>query len=373
MKFSLIYEGATADISRAGEQHLYHSMLAESQLADEMGFDVVWSVEHTALTWYSHISAPESLLAYIAASTKRIHVGHGVICLPFAQNHPVKVAQRVATLDVLSKGRVHFGVGKGNTVQELGTYQIPMDVVTQQVDESMYMIPKIWRDTPFEHKSDLITIPPRPIWPKPYQDPHPPMYLACARAESLITAGSRGMGALVLGFSGPDEFARKNAMYRKALKERKPEDQVGFRPIEHLAVLCPAVVLEDGDQARRIGVRGQRFFAESLAHWYAGGPPPNIPDLSVEEQMKAMEQHKKHVLGFLDGVQITPTEQHTGYYDFDAAYGTPKEAIAYCERLREAGADEILFLPQMGTVPHEIIMQTIGNIGKYVIPHFRRS
>ena len=370
MKFSIIYEGATADITRAGEQALYNGIVAQAQLADELGFDVVWSVEHTSLTWYSHISAPESLLAFIAGRTKRIHVGHGVVCLPFAMNHPIKVAERIATLDILSKGRLHFGVGKGNTVQEAGAFQIPQDQLTAQVDEAMYLIPKMWMQDEVEHHG-LIDIPSRPIHPKPYQDPHPPMYMACTRAESLVTAGSRGLGALVLGFSGPDEFAHKNAIYRKAFRERNPADQVGYRPNEHLAVLCPAVVLDDREQARRIGVRGQRFFAESLAYWYAGGPPPNIPDLSVEEQTDEMERHKKRVLAFLDEVKITPTEQHTGYYDFDAAYGNVADAIAYAERLKLAGADEILFLPQMGTVPHEIIMQTIGNIGRHVIPYFR--
>jgi alkanesulfonate monooxygenase SsuD/methylene tetrahydromethanopterin reductase-like flavin-dependent oxidoreductase (luciferase family) len=370
MKFSIIYEGATSDITRAGEALLYHSIAEQALLADELGFDVIWSVEHTALTWYSHISAPESLLAFIAGSTKRIHVGHGVICLPFAMNHPIKVAERVATLDILSKGRVHFGVGKGNTVQEAGAFQIPLDQITAQVDEAMYMIPKMWMQEEFAHDG-LIHIPPRPIHPKPYQDPHPPMYMACSKPESVMIAGARGMGALVLGFSGPEEFARKNAMYRKAFRERNPADQVGFRPNEHLAVLCPTVVLDDREEARRIGVRGQRFFAESLAYWYAGGPPPDIPDLSIAAQTEEMEAHKKRVLAFLDSVEITPTEQHTGYYDFDAAYGTVSDAIAYVERLKLAGADEVLFLPQMGTVPHEIIMKTIDNIGRHVIPHFR--
>ena len=370
MKFSLIYEGATADITRAGEARLYHDIVEQARLADDLGFDVIWSVEHTSLTWYSHISAPESLLAFIAGATRRIHVGHGVICLPFAMNHPIKVAERIATLDILSQGRLHFGVGKGNTQQEAGAFQIPLDQLTQQVDEAMYMIPKMWLDAQFEYQSDLIAIPSRPIHPKPFQDPHPLMYMACTRAETLLTAGSRGLGALVLGFSGPDEFARKNAIYRKAFAERNPADQVGFRPNEHLAVLCPAVVLDDRDQARRIGIRGQRFFAESLAYWYAGGPPPEIPDLSVEEQEDKLARHKERVLAFLGGVNITPTEQHTGYYDLDAAYGTVEDAIAYAERLKAAGADEILFMPQMGTVPHEVIMQTIGNIGRAVIPHF---
>ncbi|HTJ65479.1 MAG TPA: LLM class flavin-dependent oxidoreductase [Alphaproteobacteria bacterium] len=370
MKFSLIYEGATADITRAGERALYDNIVEQSVLADELGFDVVWSVEHHSLTWYSHISSPESLLAFIAARTKRIHVGHGVICLPFKMNHPIKVAERVATLDLLAKGRLEFGVGKGNTLQESGAFDIDYDQITSQVDEAMYLIPKMWMQETIEHHG-LIDIPPRPIHPKPYQDPHPKMYMACSKPDSVKIAGSRGLGALVLGFSGPDEFAKKNALYREAYRNRDPKDQVGYRPNEHLAVLCPAIVLEDGEKARRIGVRGQRFFAESLAYWYAGGPPPNIPDLDVEAQEEEMERHKERVLAFLDTAKIAPTEQHTGYYNFDAAYGTPADAIAYVERLKAAGADEILFHPQMGTVPHEIIMETIANIGRHVIPHFR--
>src|SRR5882757_6754522 len=151
MKFSLIYEGATADITHAGEQALYNNIVEQSILADELGFDVVWSVEHHSLTWYSHISAPESLLAFIAGRTKRIHVGHGVICLPFKMNHPIKVAERVATLDLLSRGRLHFGVGKGGTVQETGAFDTKLEDVTPQVDESMYLIPKMWMQDEIEH------------------------------------------------------------------------------------------------------------------------------------------------------------------------------------------------------------------------------
>ena len=94
---------------------------------------------------------------------------------------------------------------------ETGAFDTRLEDVTPQVDESMYMIPKMWMQDEFEHHG-LIDIPSRPIHPKPYQDPHPLMYMACTREESLYTAGGRGLGALVLGFSGPDEIAKKNAL-----------------------------------------------------------------------------------------------------------------------------------------------------------------
>jgi alkanesulfonate monooxygenase SsuD/methylene tetrahydromethanopterin reductase-like flavin-dependent oxidoreductase (luciferase family) len=371
MKFSIIYEAQMVDTSRANEARVFQEIVDQSVLAEEMGFDVIWSVEHHSLTQYAHLSAPESFLAFIAGRTTRIGVGHGVVCLPFKMNHPIKVAERVATLDLLSRGRVHFGVGKGATRQETGAFDIPMDAVTSQVDESMYMIPRMWMQENFEHHSDLIDIPLRPIHPKPFQSPHPPMYMACTREDSLKVAGGRGLGALVLGFSGPEEIARKNAVYRNAFANRVPEDQVGFRPTEHLAALCPAIVLDDAEEARRIGFRGQLFFAKSIHYWYGNAPRPSVAEIDDELMSAEIEQEKARFVARLGEDNIPVRPNATELYNVNHAYGTVDTAIAYVERLQAAGADEILFLLQMGTVPHAASMATIRNIGTYLIPHFK--
>jgi hypothetical protein len=161
-------------------------------------------------------------------------------------------------------------------------------------------------------------------------------------------------------------------MYREAWAKRTPEKQVGYRPINHLAALCPAIVLSDRDEARRIGVRGQRFFAESIRYWYAGGPPPQVEELSAEEQIKLFKQDEERLVAKLGESKIPVTSVQTGNYHFDEdAYGTVDQAIRYVDRLFKAGADEILFLVQMGTVPHEATMETIRNIGEHLIPHFK--
>jgi alkanesulfonate monooxygenase SsuD/methylene tetrahydromethanopterin reductase-like flavin-dependent oxidoreductase (luciferase family) len=373
VKFSIIYEAQMVDTSRANEAQVFSDMVEQAKLADELGFDCIWSVEHHCLTQYAHLSAPESFLAFIAGATKNIHVGHGVVCLPFNMNHPIKVAERVATLDLLSKGRLHFGVGKGGTIQETGAFGTKMEDVTPQVDESMYLIPKMWMQETIEHHG-LINIPERPIHPKPYQDPHPLMYMACTRDDSLDTAGSRGLGALVMGFTGPDEIHRKNEIYRAAWKNRKPEDQVGYRPNQHLAALCPAVILEDRERARRVGIRGQRFFAESIRYWYAGGEKPNIDDLDADAQLALLKKSEDNLVAYLGEEKIPVTVVQTDNYQVDEdAYGTIDQAIRYVERLEAAGADEILFLVQMGTIPHDVTMTTIRNIGEHLIPYFRKK
>ena len=371
MRFSLIYEAQTTDASRAGDRRVFEDMVEQAVLAEEMGFDVIWAVEHTALTNYAHMSVPETFLAYLAGRTSRIGLGHGVVCLPPAMNHPVKVAERVACLDILSKGRVHFGVGKGGTQQEAGTFGYDLAELQPMIDESMYLIPKMFVEDEIEHHGKYIDIPRRPIHPKPYQDPHPPMYLACTNTDTLKRAGGRGLGALVLGFGGPEEVAKKNAVYRSAWAERKLEDQVGFRPIQHLAALCPTIVLDDGAAARKIGVRGQRYFMESLAYWYSGGERPDhtkwqddlTQSTTGEMVIKSRWASEEITVDFSDSSMALMNPNH--------AYGTVKDCIGYVQRLVDAGADEILFICQMGTVPQWAQLETIRNIGEHVIPYFR--
>ena len=373
MKFSIIYEAQMVDTSRENEARTFHEIVEQALLAEELGFDNVWAVEHTALTQYAHMSAPETFLAFLAGKTTRLGIGHGVVCLPPAMNHPVKVAERIATLDILSNGRVHFGMGKGGTQQEAGTFGYDLNELQPMIDESMYLIPKIMVQDEIEHQGTYINIPRRPIHPKPFQNPHPPIYMACTREATLVAAGSRGIGALVLGFAGPDDIAKKNAVYREHFRNRKAEDQVGFRPTEHLAALCPSIVLDDREKARKIGLRGQRFFVESLGHWYQGGPKPTVDEeLTGDQQAAILQQEKEAVVAYLSEEKIAIGSEHTGSYEeVQDAYGTAEDCIRYVQRLFDSGADEILFLFQMGGVPHAAIMETIRNIGEKVIPHFR--
>lgn len=374
MKFSLIYEAQTTDTSRAGDAKALHDIVEQAVLAEEVGFDVIWAVEHTALEQYAHMSVPETVLAFIAGRTSRIHVGHGVICLPPAMNHPVKVAERCAALDILSNGRLQVGFGKGGTQQESGTFGYDLEDLPPMIDEAMRLVPRIWTEDVVEHHGRFIDIPPRPIHPKPLQDPHPPLYMACTRDETLSDAGARGIGALVLGFGGPEQVARKNAMYREAYEKRAPANQVGFRPTEHLAALCPAIVLADGQEARRIGLRGQRFFMESIAHWNSAGEMPMPEPDTWPDDLTATTGDGTSVVKSAIGaeqIKVDFSDPSMALLNPNHAYGTVDDCIGYVNRLIEAGADEILFLNQMGTVPQWAMMETIRNIGEHVIPKFR--
>ena len=195
------------------------------------------------------------------------------------------------------------------------------------------------------------------------------MYLACTRESTLNQAGEWGLGALCLGFGGPEDIVEKNKVYRAAVKRRTPESQIPDFAVEHLSALCPAIVLDDGLEARKIGHRGQRFFTESIRHWYQGGEPPTVHE--NEDDAEALTQEGEQLVAFLNEEKIEVGTEATGLFNTNHAYGTVSDAVGYCERLADAGADEIMFIMQMGTVPQEAILQTIRNLGEKVFPHFR--
>ncbi len=368
----MILEAQMVDPSPANEQQVLQDCVEQVVLGEEVGFDRVWAVEHHCLTQYAHMSAPETFLAFCAGKTSRIRIGHGVVCLPFKMNHPIKVAERVAMLDVLSNGRMDFGVGKGGTEIEAGAFDVEIKDIDAQLETSFRMIPEIWASDVYSFESDLIRVPERSIHPSPVQTPHPPLYMACTREATLNLAGEWGVGALCLGFGGPEDVAQKNAVYRAAIERRTPESQVGSVANDVLSALCPAIVMEDGEAARKIGHRGQRFFTEAITHFYSGGPAPTAPP-EGEDDAEYLRREGEAVVAYLHEEKIEAGTETTGLYNPNHAYGTVKDAIGYVERLVDAGADEVMFLIQMGTVPQTAALETIRLIGTELIPHFRRS
>ena len=184
MKFGIFYEHSVAKPwSRQSELRAYHQALEQIELADELGFDQVWEVEHHFLEEYSHSSAPEVFLAAAAARTKRIRIGQGIsVCLP-PMNHPVRIAERAAALDLISNGRLEFGTGRSATWTEVGAFGIDPDNTKDMWDEVIRAIPKMWTEEEFEWNGKYFKMPPRNILPKPIQDPHPPMWVAVLRPK----------------------------------------------------------------------------------------------------------------------------------------------------------------------------------------------
>jgi hypothetical protein len=183
-------------------------------------------------------------------------------------------------------------------------------------------------------------------------------------------AAEYGVGPLVFGFAGVDEVAHLNEVYTNAIARRDGSRFVSTEVNDHFAVLCPTIVLSDPEEALRVGARGQRFFAESITHWYGAGPPP-VQDTLDDDNVHAIRADAEAVVARLHEANIPVNPNTVATYNVSHAYGDEAGAIAYVELLEAAGAKEIMCLIQMGTVPHEICMETIQRWGDMIIPHFR--
>jgi alkanesulfonate monooxygenase SsuD/methylene tetrahydromethanopterin reductase-like flavin-dependent oxidoreductase (luciferase family) len=170
MKFSLFFEMQLSHPTRETEAALFHAAVEQAVLADALGYHAVWAVEHHGLYEYSHSSAPEIFLSFVAARTQRIRVGHGVTLLPRRYNHPIRVAERIATLDILSQGRVLWGTGKSSSRVEQLAFESDLSTLDAEWEEAVRMIPRMWTEDVFEHHGRFFDIPPTQIVPKPVLD-----------------------------------------------------------------------------------------------------------------------------------------------------------------------------------------------------------
>jgi alkanesulfonate monooxygenase SsuD/methylene tetrahydromethanopterin reductase-like flavin-dependent oxidoreductase (luciferase family) len=369
MKFSMIFEAQMAFPTRENEQECIRNCVEQAVYAEQMGFDRVWAVEHHCLKWYAHMSAPEIFLTWVAARTSTIRIGHGVVCMPFNYNHPLRAAERIAMLDILSNGRLDVGAGRGATLQEMSAFGVVPEDTYAQMEEALRMISSCWRKDDFEWHG-LLDVAPHPILPRPIQDPHPPLFMACTKMDTVKLAAELGVGALVLGFAGAGEIRQMREIYTNAIATRTGERFVSDHANNHFSALCPAVVLDDREKAFKIGARAQRFFAEAIMHWNLQTPEPD-PGSEDEDTEAMIAKAKGDVIARISEMQIPLNPNATSTFNIEHAYGDRDDAIRYVEELEKAGADEIMCMIQMGTIPQDVMMETIRQFGEYVIPHFR--
>ena len=232
MKAGLIYEIETVKPFKSPtyEADVYRETLEQIELADRLGFDSVWTVEHHFLHEFSYCSAPEVFLGCVAGRTKRIRIGHGVVVLPF--NHPVRVAERIGVLDIVSNGRVEFGTGRATTMDEILGFGMTPDRDASAMgrggrDDSAHVA-----RGPFTHHGKYWSVEhPVSVVPKPVQKPHPPMWVACTNPVTFELAAQKGLGALcfTLGVELRD-VAPRIKLYRDTIKRAQAGRAIDQQP-----------------------------------------------------------------------------------------------------------------------------------------------
>src|SRR5574341_208298 len=206
MKFGLFILPSWPDAETAHQGRIFHEAVEQIQYAEELGFDAVWLAEHH-FTRFGVVPSALPFATYVAARTSKIRIGTGVSVLNF--HHPVFMAEETAMLDVLSNGRLDFGVGRGQVVYEYNNFKVPYDSRTQRFEEIVDIILGLWSTPGFTYHGEHYSVDDLTIAPVPIQQPHPPMYLAVSRTPgSVDVAVSRDLPVLTSANTPADDVPR---------------------------------------------------------------------------------------------------------------------------------------------------------------------
>ncbi len=373
MKFGVFYEHQLPRPWEAGsEQQLITDALDQIELADRVGIQYLWEVEHHFLEEYSHSSAPEVFLAAASQRTRRMRIGHGIVQTAPAYNHPARVAERIAMLDLVSGGRVEFGSGESSSEAELGGFGIPPDVKRAAWLEGLEVALRCMTETPFGGvDGTFVTMPPRNVVPKPVQRPHPPLWVACSRRDTILLAAEKGIGALSFAFIEPEDARQWVDDYAAVLKERCVP--VGLAVNPQVACVTPMMCARDESTAIARGLEGANFFGYSLAHYYVfGDHTPAATDVwhEFEERRGTSGYSPEAVARATRSETLGATVASGEAKGLRGAVGTPAQLREFLRRYEDAGVDQLIFVMQAGRNRHEDIMESLELFGSEVLPEF---
>jgi alkanesulfonate monooxygenase SsuD/methylene tetrahydromethanopterin reductase-like flavin-dependent oxidoreductase (luciferase family) len=370
VKFGIFYEH---QLPRPWDEDAEHRLLKDAldqiQLADELGFDYVWEVEHHFLEEYSHSSAPEVFLAAVSQRTSRIRLGHGIVQLPFNFNHTARVAERIATLDLVSDGRVEFGTGEASSEAELGGFRIERAEKRAQWEEALDIVTRMFVETPFAgHESDNFSMPVRNVVPKPLQKPHPPLWVACSRRETIHLAATKGIGALSFSFVEPEEARLWVQDYYDTIASEACVPG-GFAVNANLAVVLPMMCHRDEQTAIERGLDGAHFFGYSLGHYYAfGSHVPGRTNIWDEFQRNRDAFGFSRPVAAQTGQVLGAKLFQRGISSLRGAIGTPDQIRELLRTYAEVGVDQVIFVLQAGRNRHEHICESLELFAREVMP-----
>lgn len=369
MRFALFYEMPVArPWEPESELTAYQNVIEQAVAGERFGWDAVWTVEHHFLDEYSHCSNPEVLYGAIAARTERIRLGYGVRLMPAPYNHPVRTAESVAVLDLVSNGRVDFGTGRSSTRAELEGFGIDPSKTRAMWKEAIAHVVGLWTHDEYEFSGDFWQMPKRRIHPKPVQQPHPPIWGATSSEDGHREVGRLGLGlcSFAVGVS-PEEVKKKVGIYREALASCTAP--IGAFKNDDAATFTMALCNRDRDKAIDLARESFEWYPKtgarligSLTDWM-NEKKQDLGTYSYAADMKATDEQ-----GMLDLLSL---EYLIGANA--CVLGTPEECEETCRLYEEAGIDTLLCLVNPYKIPHGAVMETIELMGTEVIPRFNNT
>ncbi len=349
MKFGIFYEHQLPrDWHENSEHELFKNALDQIELADKLGYDYAWEVEHHFLEEYSHSSAPEVFLAAASQRTKNIRLGHGIIQL--TTNHPARVAEKIATLDLVSDGRVEMGLGEGASTTELHPFNLKYRDKRDVWEDAVRCVLPMMYNEAWEYDGEFFHFPKRAVIPKPLQKPHPPLWVACSQLETIKYSAHRGMGALCFKFVNLDAAqAWVNAYYNTFIHHQ--EKLTDYQANPNIAVVAGFMCAATDEEAWA-KADGWTFFQFALQLYGKEGPfePGSVNIWKRYEEWKQTPEGQKR-----SGSELI---------------GSPETIRQRLKELEDANVDQVILLNQAGKNTHQDICESLELFAKEVMPEF---
>ena len=334
------------------ERRLLNEGLELAELADRSGLDYVWGTEHHFLEEYSHSAAPELFLAAASQRTKNVRLAHGIIQTPPVINHPARVAERIAMLDLLSNGRCEFGMGSGATTTELGGFNVPHDDKKAMQLEGFRVALRMLVEEPFTgHDGRFVKVPARNLVPKPLQKPHPPLWMACSRRESILDAARLGVGALTFTFIALEE-ARQWVKDYYATIENECEP-IGYAVNPNFAVAAPFLCDNDQNRVDAIAQENYGFFVYGLGHYSFFG------------------EHRPATSDIWNDYKTKPHDAASVEFTAKSCIGTPEKLRHSLRDYEDAGIDQVIAVRQIGNLTFDQQASSLELFAREVMPEFK--
>ncbi|HZT88232.1 MAG TPA: LLM class flavin-dependent oxidoreductase [Stellaceae bacterium] len=349
MKFGVFYEHQLPrPWGPNSEYELLQQSLAQVELADRLGYHYVWEVEHHFLEEYSHSSAPEVFLGAASQRTRQIRLGHGIVQL--TTNQPHRVAERAATLDLLSGGRLELGMGEGAGPAELHPFGIRVRDKRERWEEAVRAIVPMFTSENWEFHGQYYDFPARNMIPKPYQKPHPPLWVACSNIQTIANAGEWGMGALGFSFVSPDAArAWVHRYYNNLLYRAKP--LTDYRRNPNIAIVNGFMCARTDEEALE-KASGWTFFIFALSYYGRKGvDAPGTSNLWREYQDWRHTEKAQQALR-------------------NGLIGSPETIRRRLRQFEEAHVDQVILLNQAGRTTHQDICDSLELFAAEVMPEF---
>jgi alkanesulfonate monooxygenase SsuD/methylene tetrahydromethanopterin reductase-like flavin-dependent oxidoreductase (luciferase family) len=357
MKFGIFYEmQLPRPWNDDSEYRLYKNALDQLELADRLGYDYAWEVEHHFLEEYSHSPAPEVFLAAASQRTKNIRLGHGIFQL--TTNHPAKVAEKVSVLDLVSDGRVELGMGESASVTELEPFGVAFEEKRAIFEEAVKCLIPMFQPGGHSHAGHYFNFPARNVLPKPKQKPHPPLWVACSQLETITYAGQKGLGALGFQFVSADAAHAWVHAYYNAITKRL--DRLADYPINPNIALVSMFMCAATDEEARAKADGATFFQFCLRFYGASKdrqrPPPGAL-VMWDEYNKWKRENPEAAEKALSGGLI----------------GSPDTIRRKLRKFESSNIDQVILLNQAGMNTHEDICSSLELFAKEVMPEFHAN